>query len=111
VTLSINFSLSRQKYYCIIVDNKFIKNLKIYFRWQELEMKIVTYPEFQRDDFVVVAQPTLMNLRLPLASDGYTDMTYLSSDCFHFSQKSHAHCKFTKNSLKKISNNTVHRGF
>jgi len=34
-------------------------------------MEIVTCPEFQRDDFVVVAQPTLMNMRIPLASDGY----------------------------------------
>jgi len=61
-------------------------------------MEIVNYPEFQRDDFVVVAQPSLMNTRIPLASDGYADMTYLSSDCFHFSQKSNARCKFTKNS-------------
>ncbi|XP_011688726.1 PREDICTED: phospholipase B1, membrane-associated isoform X2 [Wasmannia auropunctata] len=59
-------------------------------RWQEQEMEIATYPEFQRDDFVVVAQPTLMNLSIPLASDGYTDMTFLSSDCFHISQKTNA---------------------
>jgi len=66
-------------------------------------MEIVTYPEFQRDDFAVVAQPTLMNVKIPLASDGYADMTYLSSDCFHVSQKTNALCKFTKNSLKKVS--------
>jgi len=65
-------------------------------------MEIATYPEFQRDDFAVVAEPTLMNVKIPSASDGYADMTYLSSDCFHVSQKSHAHCKFTKNSLKKF---------
>lgn len=77
-----------------------IKNLEIYFRWQELDMEIAAYPEFQRDDFVVVAQPILMNLRIPLASDGYTDMTYLSSDCFHITQKTNARCKFPKNFLK-----------
>jgi len=65
-------------------------------------MEIVTYPEFQRDDFVVVAQLTFMNMRIPLALDGYVDMTYLSIDCLHFNQKSNACCKFTKNSLKKI---------
>lgn len=62
-------------------------------------MEIATYPEFQRDDFTVVAQPVLMNLRLPLASDGYTDMSYLSTDCFHISQKTNALCKCTKNFL------------
>lgn len=63
-------------------------------------MEIAAYPEFQRDDFVVVAQPTLMNISIPLASDGYTDMTYLSSDCFHPTQKANARCKFPKNFLK-----------
>lgn len=62
-------------------------------------MEIATYPEFQRDNFVVVAQPVLMDSNLPRASDGYTDMTYLTSDCFHFSQKTNALCKFTKNFL------------
>ncbi|TGZ38865.1 phospholipase B1, membrane-associated-like [Temnothorax longispinosus] len=59
-------------------------------QWQKLDMEIATYPEFQRDDFTVVAQPILVNLKIPLASDGYTDMTYLSSDCFHVSQKTNA---------------------
>jgi len=66
-------------------------------------MEIVTYPEFQRDDFAVVAQPALLNIKIPLASDGYADMTYFSSDCFHISQKSNARCKFTKNFIKKVS--------
>lgn len=62
-------------------------------------MEIATYSEFQRDDFVVVAQPVLINSNLPRASDGYADMTYLSSDCFHLSQKTNALCKFTKKFL------------
>jgi len=68
-----------------------------------LDMEIADYPEFQRNDFVVVAQPTLMNISIPLASDGCSDMTYLSSDCFHISQKTNAHCKFIQNSLKSVS--------
>ncbi|EZA61437.1 hypothetical protein DMN91_004251 [Ooceraea biroi] len=59
-------------------------------RWQQVDMEIATSPEFQRDDFVVVAQPFLMDLTVPLASDGYSDMTYLSVDCFHISQKANA---------------------
>lgn len=62
-------------------------------------MEIATYPEFQRNDFVVVGQSTLIDSYLPRASDGYTDMTYLSSDCFHLSQKTNALCKFTKKFL------------
>ncbi|EZA61819.1 Phospholipase B1, membrane-associated, partial [Ooceraea biroi] len=59
-------------------------------RWQEIDMEIATYPEFQRDDFVVVAQPVLMDLTIPLASNGYADLTYLSVDCFHINQKMNA---------------------
>ncbi|EZA52368.1 Phospholipase B1, membrane-associated [Ooceraea biroi] len=60
------------------------------FRWQEIDMEIATYPEFQRDDFVVVAQPVLMDLTIPLKSNGKVDLTYLSADCFHISQKLNA---------------------
>lgn len=57
-------------------------------------MEIAAYPEFQKDDFTVVAQPTLMNITLPVTSEGYFDLTYLSVDCFHISQKTNARCKF-----------------
>lgn len=57
-------------------------------------MEIAALPEFQRDDFAVVVQPILLEAFIPLASDGYSDMTYLSSDCFHVSQKTNALCKF-----------------
>lgn len=67
-----------------------------------LDMEIADYPEFQKDDFVVVAQPILMDITIPLASDGYTDMTYMSSDCFHVSQKTNALCKFVQNSLRSV---------
>ncbi|XP_026826913.1 uncharacterized protein LOC113562271 [Ooceraea biroi] len=68
----------------------------IFFRWQEIDMEIATYPEFQRDDFVVVAQPVLMDLTIPLKSNGKVDLTYLSADCFHISQKLNAWCKSHK---------------
>ncbi|XP_032668152.1 phospholipase B1, membrane-associated-like [Odontomachus brunneus] len=59
-------------------------------RWQELEIEISSYPEFQKDDFAVTVQPVTLDLRFPLASDGYVDTTYYSNDCFHFSQKFNA---------------------
>ncbi|XP_020286187.1 phospholipase B1, membrane-associated-like [Pseudomyrmex gracilis] len=59
-------------------------------QWQKLEMEIATYPEFQKDDFTVVFQPILMNITVPSTSEGYSDLTYLSADCFHISQKSNA---------------------
>ncbi|RLU23830.1 hypothetical protein DMN91_004038 [Ooceraea biroi] len=59
-------------------------------RWQEIDMEIAAYPEFQRDDFVVVGQPIWMDVTVPLASNGYADETYLSTDCFHISQKANA---------------------
>ncbi|XP_014485906.1 PREDICTED: phospholipase B1, membrane-associated-like isoform X2 [Dinoponera quadriceps] len=63
---------------------------KIMRRWQELDMEISIYPEFQRDDFAVVTQAVTLGLIMPLASDGYADTTYFSRDCFHLSQKANA---------------------
>ncbi|KYN40535.1 Phospholipase B1, membrane-associated [Trachymyrmex septentrionalis] len=82
VECSCLFGLAFQRYISIYYD--------IMRQWQILDMEIADYPEFQRNDFVVVAQPTLMNISIPLDSDGYSDMTYLSSDCFHVSQKTNA---------------------
>ncbi|XP_032667596.1 phospholipase B1, membrane-associated-like [Odontomachus brunneus] len=66
------------------------KYYNIMRRWQELDIEISTYPEFQKDDFAVVAQPLTLDLRLPLTSNGYNDMTYFSNDCFHITQKANA---------------------
>ncbi|XP_012219356.1 phospholipase B1, membrane-associated [Linepithema humile] len=72
----------------------FQKSIPLYYeimtRWQQIDIEIAALPEFQRDDFAVVAQPILLEAFIPLASDGYSDMTYLSSDCFHVSQKANA---------------------
>ncbi|KAF3422773.1 hypothetical protein E2986_11347, partial [Frieseomelitta varia] len=56
-------------------------------RWQELDKEIASYPEFYRDDFIVEMLPVLINSIIPLAEDGYQDMSYLAVDCFHWSQK------------------------
>ncbi|CAK9829553.1 Phospholipase B1, membrane-associated [Anthophora retusa] len=77
-------------------------------RWQEMEEEIATYTEFQTDDFTVVAQPTLKRVTIPLAEDGFSDTSYLSSDCFHVSQKANA--RFANgvwnNFLEPIGNKT-----
>lgn len=57
-------------------------------------MEIAAYPEFQKNDFTVVAQPILINFTLPVESNGHIDMSSLSVDCLHPSQKSYALCKF-----------------
>jgi len=72
---------------------RIFKNSGMHFRWQELDLEIAAFPEFQRDDFVVVAQPITLHVKLPLASNRSVDMTYLSADCFHVSQKANAWCK------------------
>lgn len=66
-------------------------------------MEIANYPEFQKNDFIVVAEPLGVNVSIPLASDGYADMTYLSSDCFHLSQKSNSLCKYSLFHLSNIA--------
>lgn len=65
-----------------------------YFRWQELEEEVVNYSEFHRNDFTVVSLPTLKHAKVPIAKDGFADLSYLSADCFHLSQKSNALCKY-----------------
>ncbi|KAH8324831.1 hypothetical protein KR074_007051 [Drosophila pseudoananassae] len=59
-------------------------------RMQQLEMDIARQPEFQRDDFAVVAHPLISNIQGPTLPDGSTDWRIFSHDCFHFSQRGHA---------------------
>ncbi|XP_068986794.1 phospholipase B1, membrane-associated-like isoform X1 [Bombus flavifrons] len=63
---------------------------KIIERWQEIDEEVANYPEFHRNDFTVVILPTLEDGKIPLAEDGFTDLSYLNADCFHWSQKLHA---------------------
>jgi phospholipase B1 len=43
-----------------------------------------------RDDFTVVIQEFMQDMKIPLTSDNQTDYTYFAPDCFHFSAKGHA---------------------
>lgn len=47
--------------------------------------------EFQTQNFTVVLQEFTRHLKFPRSSQtGNTDFTYMSEDCFHFSQKGYA---------------------
>lgn len=63
---------------------------KVMEEWQDVDAKVAEMEEFQRDDFTVVAQPFLKNVEFPKKSNGNNDFSYMSSDCFHLSQKGYA---------------------
>ncbi|XP_033356953.1 phospholipase B1, membrane-associated-like [Bombus vosnesenskii] len=69
---------------------------KIMERWQEIDEEVANYPEFHRNDFTVVILPTLEHAKLPLAEDGFSDLSYLNVDCFHWSQKLNALCEYNR---------------
>ncbi|XP_012527810.1 phospholipase B1, membrane-associated [Monomorium pharaonis] len=115
-------TLKRQSFQCYLTTNlecpcmfglAYRRFRSVYYnvmlQWQKLEMEIASYPEFQKDDFAVVAQPTLLNLTLPLASNGDIDPTYFSSDCFHISQKTNARIanKFWNNLFEPVGAKTT----
>lgn len=59
-------------------------------RWHKLEEEVAEYPEFHKKDFTVVVLPVAKNLNIMSDADGLPDLSYLSADRFHASQKSHA---------------------
>ncbi|XP_015108708.1 phospholipase B1, membrane-associated [Diachasma alloeum] len=58
----------------------------IMWSFQQVDEEVAAYPEFQREDFSVVAQPLFVNYTWPTLPDGTADFRYMSADCFHFSQ-------------------------
>ncbi|XP_068085167.1 phospholipase B1, membrane-associated-like [Anabrus simplex] len=59
-------------------------------RWQQLEVDVINSDRYhEKEDFTVVFQPFTMNITFP-TTDDITDYTYMSYDCFHLSQKTHA---------------------
>ncbi|XP_030381203.1 phospholipase B1, membrane-associated [Scaptodrosophila lebanonensis] len=63
---------------------------KLIQRWQQIELDVAALPEFQREDFAIIAHPMIANITLPRTLDGQTDFRYFGHDCFHFSQRGHA---------------------
>lgn len=64
---------------------------KIISMWTEREREVVGREEFQnRTDFAVNYQPFTNKLVFPTTQAGFTDYNYLSTDCFHLSQRGYA---------------------
>lgn len=61
---------------------------------QEIEMELAKSIRYNsNDNFAVVGQPFLTNAMIPTkktAQGEITDFSFLSEDCFHFSQKTQA---------------------
>lgn len=60
-------------------------------RWQQVEFDVANDSAFRNsEDFAVVAQPFTYQLQWPNSDKNLTDFSFLSKDCFHFSQKGNA---------------------
>ncbi|XP_044743272.1 phospholipase B1, membrane-associated-like [Chrysoperla carnea] len=60
-------------------------------QWRQIEIEVTQMEEFtNHDTFTVVLQPYTQNVTFPVTTNNLTDSTYLSSDCYHMSQKMHA---------------------
>ncbi|XKL68768.1 hypothetical protein PGB90_006537 [Kerria lacca] len=70
--------------------------IRIMNEWQRVEEEVINDERLKiKEDFTVILQPFTKNLSLPLIRDTITgrvtsDFTYLSEDCFHFSQKGYS---------------------
>ncbi|XP_008494803.2 phospholipase B1, membrane-associated [Calypte anna] len=72
-------------------SNEFKKLVYYNRRYQERTRQLVESGRYDtRDDFTVVIQPFLMNVKMPKTQEGLPDGSYFAPDCFHFSQKSHS---------------------
>lgn len=59
--------------------------------WKKRMVEVTKMSEFHNtDDFEVTIHPFLDRGDIPRLPNGNTDLTYLSNDCFHLSQKGHA---------------------
>ncbi|XP_043268871.1 phospholipase B1, membrane-associated-like isoform X2 [Venturia canescens] len=76
--------------------------------WQRIDEEVANYPEFQTEEFAVVAQPFATNLSFPMKPDGTAEWRYLSSDCFHLSQIANARASIAiwKNMLEPVGRKT-----
>lgn len=66
------------------------KLVKVYENWKITLASIVNREEFNNKNFTVNLQPFIDILEFPLKSDGSTDFSFMSHDCFHLSQKGYA---------------------
>ncbi|XP_059610067.1 phospholipase B1, membrane-associated-like [Phlebotomus argentipes] len=95
------YSLQRQR---------FLKSyLKIMDAWKRRQKEVINREEFHnKTDFTVNLQPFTDKLWIPSDKDNNTDFSYMSTDCFHFSQKGYARATnaLWNNLLEPFSNKT-----
>lgn len=88
------FMVQRIACHCLISDRMTSaqrrQRQQTILRWQQIDMAVARLPEFQREDFAIVAHPVVTNMTTPLLADGQVDWRIFSNDCFHFSQRTHA---------------------
>ncbi|XP_050420647.1 phospholipase B1, membrane-associated-like [Adelges cooleyi] len=71
--------------------NRLPEFVKTMYLFQQVEKEIVQMEEFKNtEDFTVTLQTFTEHLVFPLTRFNHTDYSYLSADCFHFSQKGYA---------------------
>ncbi|XP_061395910.1 phospholipase B1, membrane-associated-like [Musca vetustissima] len=72
-------------------SKRYLQNIsKFISRWQKIDEYVASLPEFYTKEFVVLYQSFTANVSLPILENGDTDLRFLASDCFHFSQLGHA---------------------
>ncbi|KAH1011986.1 hypothetical protein HUJ04_001245 [Dendroctonus ponderosae] len=64
--------------------------MRLMDQWQALDLQIANYPEFDSDQFTIIAHKFTLNFTLPRLENGGMDYGYTAADCFHASQRGHA---------------------
>ncbi|RZF45700.1 hypothetical protein LSTR_LSTR004995 [Laodelphax striatellus] len=65
--------------------------------WRKVQLEVASDPQFTTDTFAVIPLKFGLNTYVPLLENGKLDFSYMAADCFHFSQKGNAVCKYRIN--------------
>lgn len=79
---------------CLVGKNKahLDRFEKIMKKWIAKDFEVANREEFNTETFTINVQPVAQISDFPKRSDGTTDYSFLSEDCFHLSQKGQAMC-------------------
>ncbi|XP_063709363.1 phospholipase B1, membrane-associated-like [Culicoides brevitarsis] len=77
-------------FYEVYVDRNFQIFKGVLQEWRNVQERISALEEFNSDDFTVNLHKFTTELNLPQNENGASDLSYMSSDCFHLSQKGNA---------------------
>lgn len=78
--------------------------------YQKATNALVDDPTFlsDKDDFAIVRQPFMEQMKVPTTANGLADFSYFAPDCFHFSSKGHeaAAVELWNNMMQKVGQKT-----